>query len=144
MLVELRSPSDATRILATRAALVQRDGDVVDMDGVSPVLFVGQNPGSYYVVVGHRNHLRVMTAGPVTVNMTSTLLDFTNPNTPTYGTYAQATVGTVRALWAGDANTNNQVIHAGPNNDQNAVLTRVLTDPGNPSGNTNYVVTGYG
>ena len=86
VLVELRSPTDATRILATRAALVQRDGDVVDMDGVSPVVFANQNPGSYYVVVGHRNHLRVMTAGPVTVNMTSTLLDFTNPNTPTYGT----------------------------------------------------------
>lgn len=71
VLVELRNATDATCILATRAALVQRDGDVVDMDGVSPVMFVGQNPGSYYVVVGHRNHLRVMTASPVTINATS-------------------------------------------------------------------------
>ncbi len=30
VLVELRSGSDPTRIVATRAALVQRDGDVVD------------------------------------------------------------------------------------------------------------------
>jgi len=144
VLVELRSAGDPTQILATRAALVQRDGDVVDMDGVSPVVFANQNPGSYYVAVGHRNHLRVMTAAPVSVNAASALVDFTNPNTATYGNHAQATVGNVRALWAGDANTDNRVINAGPNNDQNAVLTVVLTDPGNTSGNANYIVNGYG
>lgn len=47
-------------------------------------------------------------------------------------------------LWSGDANNNNQVVYSGPNNDQNAVLTRVLTDPGNTTGSTNYVVNGYG
>ncbi|MEZ4860534.1 MAG: hypothetical protein R3C14_04480 [Caldilineaceae bacterium] len=144
VLVELRRAGDPTQIVATRAALVQRDGDVVDVDGVAPVVFANQNPGSYYVAVGQRNHLRVMTAAPVTVTDASPLVDFTNPNTPTYGTYAQATVGNVRALWAGDANTNNQVVYAGPNNDQNAVLTVVLTDPGNTAGNANYVVNGYG
>jgi len=144
VLVELRSAGDPTQILATRAALVQRDGDVVDMDGVAPVVFANQNAGSYYVVVGHRNHLRVMTAAPVTVTGASALVDFTNPNTATYGNQAQATAGSVRALWAGDANSDNRVINAGPNNDRNAVLTRVLTDPGNPQGNANYVVTGYG
>lgn len=143
VLVELRSSADPTQLLATRAALVQRDGDVVEVDGVSPVAFANRNPGSYYVAVGQRNHLRVMTAAPVTVNTTSALLNFTAPGTATYGANAQAAVGSVRALWTGDANGDNRVINAGPNNDRNAILTRVLTDPGNPQGNANYVVTGY-
>ena len=86
VLVELRNGSDPSRLVATRAALLQRDGDVVDMDGVSPVAFANQSNGSYYVVVGHRNHLRVMTAAPVALSNASPLIDFTNPATPTYGT----------------------------------------------------------
>ena len=144
VLIELRNASDATRIVATRAALLQRDGDVVDMDGVSPVAFPFRNPGTYYVTVGHRNHLRVMTANPVSLNTTSALINFSNPATATSGANAQVTVGTLRLLWSGDANTNNRVVANGPGNDQNAVLTRVLTDPGNPQGNANYIVTGYG
>lgn len=60
--VELRSPQDENEVLYTRAALLQRDGDVVDVDGVSPVSFPDAVPGDYYVCVSHRNHLGVMTA----------------------------------------------------------------------------------
>lgn len=63
--LELRSNSDATSVLATRPALLQADGDVVDMDGSSAVGFVGVDVDSAYVVVKHRNHLGVMTALPV-------------------------------------------------------------------------------
>ncbi len=61
VLVELRDQSNAANIVATRAALLQRDGDVVDVDGVSPVHFPNITPDNYYVAVKHRNHLGVMT-----------------------------------------------------------------------------------
>ena len=61
--LELRS--DETTIVATRSALIQRDGDIVDLDGVSPVKFYEIEDGDYYVVVKHRNHVGVMCANPV-------------------------------------------------------------------------------
>lgn len=63
--LELRHQYNSKRILATRSALVQRDGDVVDTDGSSPVFFEGINEGDYYVAVRHRNHLGVMTSAPI-------------------------------------------------------------------------------
>lgn len=45
----------------TRSALLQRDGDVVEIDGVSPITFPDVSPANYYVSVGHRNHLNIMT-----------------------------------------------------------------------------------
>ncbi len=62
VLLELRDATDNTQIVATRSALLQRDGDVVDVDGKSAVRFDGLSAGNYYVVVRHRNHLGVMTA----------------------------------------------------------------------------------
>ncbi len=66
--VELRDASDNTLVVATRSALLQRDGDVVDVDGSSAVKFVGVAAGNYYVAVKHRNHLSVMTNTTVTLN----------------------------------------------------------------------------
>ena len=43
--VELRNASGNT-VVDSRAALLQRDGDVVDVDGVSPLRFTQVDPGS--------------------------------------------------------------------------------------------------
>ena len=59
--LELRDENDPSIIISTRSALLQADGDVVDMDGTSPVSFYCVDPGNYYVAVKHRNHLGVMT-----------------------------------------------------------------------------------
>ncbi len=67
VLLELRDPSSPTTVVATRAALLQKDGDVVDTDGNSAVRF-DTDPGMYHVVVRHRNHLGVMTKDPVQIN----------------------------------------------------------------------------
>lgn len=63
--VELRCAIDDTVILAERPALLQSDGDVVDMDGYSPVDFDGVYVNSAYIVIRHRNHLGTMSASPV-------------------------------------------------------------------------------
>lgn len=68
VMVELRDKNNSSTVLASRAVLLQADGDVVDTDGISPVNFFGLAPDDYFVAVRHRNHLGVMTATAVTLN----------------------------------------------------------------------------
>ncbi len=69
--LELRDPADLTSVLATRSALLLKDGSIVDLDGVSPVRFRDITPGDYHVAVKHRNHLGVLSALPVSISRTS-------------------------------------------------------------------------
>ncbi|MEM9888339.1 MAG: PPC domain-containing protein [Bacteroidota bacterium] len=64
--VELRDSGDPDFVLATRSALLQRDGDIVDLDGDSPLEFP-EIRDAYYVAVKMRNHLGVMTEMPVSL-----------------------------------------------------------------------------
>jgi hypothetical protein len=111
VVVELRDKTNPTVIVATRAALMQRDGDVVDTDGVSDVTFNNAVPDLYYVVVRHRNHLGVMTGATLDLFNNQTLtVDFTNPSTPTYGNSSQKLIVNGRSLlYGGDADFNGQV-----------------------------------
>ena len=101
VLVELRSSVTPTSIIATRAALVQRDGDVVAEDGRSPIALLAP-AGNYLVAVRHRNHLGVMTAAPAALTTSTTSIDLTNTGFATYGTAAQKTIGSKNMLWAGN------------------------------------------
>ena len=66
VIVELRSANDRTVVVAARSALLQKDGDIVELDGTSPLSFPGiAQGGSYFIAVRHRNHLAVMTVGKV-------------------------------------------------------------------------------
>lgn len=124
--VELRNASNPAQVVGTRAALLRRDGTVVDMDGASPVYFNAVTEGGYYAALRHRNHLGVMTANAVALNKTTaTLIDFTNPATPTYGTDAQNNLNGVTVLWAGDADGDKKVRYNGAANDKNVVLAKV-------------------
>ncbi len=68
VIVELRDAAMPAIIISSKAALLQRDGDVVDEDGVSAVKFVGVSAGMYHVAICHRNHLGVMTGAAVMLN----------------------------------------------------------------------------
>jgi hypothetical protein len=138
--VELRNPN--TTAVATRSALIQRDGDVVALDGVSALNFSEVTGAQYFVVVRHRNHLGVMTANVVTLSATPTPVDFTT-GVGVHGVNPQMMLGGKHMLWSGNANGNKQVIQAGPGNDTNSVLIRVLGHPGNANVNANFIVTGY-
>ncbi len=63
VVVEARSTT--TAVAESVVALVQKDGDVVATDGLSPVAFSTLTPGMYHVAVRHRNHLGVMTQNTV-------------------------------------------------------------------------------
>jgi pimeloyl-ACP methyl ester carboxylesterase len=127
--LELRNSTNPAQVVATRSALLRRDGNVVDMDGASNVYFNDVPPGNYYFALRHRNHLGVMTASALTLNTTSTVtIDFTSPSTPTYGTEAQANINGVMVMWGGDVNNNGEIKYQGPGNDRAAMLSDLLNN----------------
>ncbi len=145
--LELRNTtvSPGNTVLQTRSALVQRDGDIVDIDGVSPVTFNNVTSTNYVIAVRHRNHLGLST-DPSTfkpllgeTKSTATLVDFTNQTDPNlYGPSSAYTVsGGKNLLWGGNANSNNNVKYTGPSNDKGYILSTIL------GGNSTSTVTGY-
>ncbi len=124
VMVELRSSSNPAQVVQTRTGLIQRDGDIVGVDGVSALVF-NQPLGSYYVAVRHRNHAGCMTASPVTLSSTNPMLNFSLPTTATYGTEAQKTSGTRMVLWAGDDTHDGAVKYTGTTNDRDPILVKV-------------------
>ncbi|MES2777755.1 MAG: Ig-like domain-containing protein [Bacteroidota bacterium] len=158
--VELRSKADSTVVLGTRSVLVQQDGTVADIDGSSCISFPSLLADNYFVAVRHRNHLGVMsaTALPVSSFNCSTVVDFTtmtdagvwhNPATPQYDGLEMALVTntatntTLKALWAGNANTDNKVKYQGGANDRTLIQSDVVNYPTNTTLNVNYDL-GYG
>lgn len=143
--LELRDKNDHTNVLFTRSALLQRDGDIVDLDGTSEVLFPDAYQDNFYLMVRHRNHLGAMTAAPVNFSAPP-LVDFTTSAQATFGntpTSARRLVETnVYGLWAGNTfpktlSGNFNLMYNGASNDRLPILTRVgITTPLN-------VVNGY-
>jgi hypothetical protein len=126
VVVELRSAADPSVVLHSRPALIQRDGDVVGLNGTSPIN-APLSTGSYYVALRHRNHLGIMTASarPLTGDASATTVDFRMASTATYGTSARTAVGTVQCLWAGDASGEGSIRYTGPGNDRDLVLQAI-------------------
>jgi len=110
VLVELRTGTSASSTIATRAAFLKNDGVIVDLDGLSPVLFSVINSIEYYVVIKHRNHLSVMSSITIGLSGTTALYDFTTSQTKAFGTNAMIDLGgEVFGMIAADANGNGQV-----------------------------------
>lgn len=110
-------------IAYSRSALVQRDGDIVDVDGTSNVQLPMSVNGSLSIVVRHRNHLAAMTASAITPVGGIYNFDFTTA--ATWGTNAQASVNGVMAMWAGDCNMDGVLKYIGTNNDRDLVLSAI-------------------
>jgi hypothetical protein len=143
VVVELRNNNAISTPVATHAALLQRDGDVVAMDGVSPVHFSTVTPWQYHVSIRHRNHLGVMSAGVIELTSNPVVVDFTNPTLELYGQNPCKVSGTTRSLWLGDSNRDKKVTYQGPNNDILSLFSIVLNDPDNVFHNANHIVYGY-
>ncbi|MEO7311485.1 MAG: hypothetical protein ABIX01_13870 [Chitinophagaceae bacterium] len=151
--LELRSKNNPATVVATRSAIVQRDGSVVDIDGGSCIRFPTLKIDSFYVAVRHRNHLGAMTALPVpaaTFNCSSTV-DFTTMtaaqlwnNTVAYDGFEMATLSDgKRALWAGNANSDKKIKYTAPGDDLFQIFTNTLLHPANTGSDYNFDF-GYG
>ncbi len=143
--VELRDMNNPANVVATRCVLVQRDGDVVDVDGVSPISFYGPAGGEYYLAIRHRNHLGVCTAAAVDLDVAGTaVVDFTLASTPTWGTHAQKNLtGGKRGLWSGNGNNDNKIVYAGSGTDVTPISAAVLLNPLNTTFSPTLPLFGY-
>jgi hypothetical protein len=124
VVVELRSSATPATVLESRSALLQRDGDVVAVNGTSPLTFT-QGIGSYYIAVRHRNHLGIMTAAPVALSSTSTTVDLSLASTAVFGTAARQDVSGVQVLWSGNVFRDTLLKYTGTSNDRDPILVAV-------------------
>ena len=105
VLLELRTGTSAATAVAKRAALLRNDGRITDFDGSSPVAFPGIGSGNYYAAVWHRNHLGIMTKNAISLNLNSTLYDFTTAQSKAFGTNPMLELETgVFGMYGGDGN----------------------------------------
>ncbi|MBK7945297.1 MAG: hypothetical protein IPJ85_08325 [Flavobacteriales bacterium] len=121
VVVEARSNATPATVLATRTALLQRDGDVVAMDGTGPVL-LNVAPGNYRVAIRHRNHLGAMTANAVALSDVAATVDFQTAATATWGTEGRKAEDGVMKLWAGNAWRDHKLQYVGDGNDRDPIL----------------------
>ncbi|HOY32632.1 MAG TPA: Ig-like domain-containing protein [Bacteroidales bacterium] len=152
--IELRDKNNNINVKYTRSALLQRDGNVVDIDGISPVCFTGLDDVNYYVVVRHRNHFGVMTANVKTLTPAGTLVNFTDGSEPEFnfgtshpvagpsfnytGLSQKTMTDGAKALWAGDVNRDRKIKYRAPGDDLFTIFYNVLTYPTNVPINYNF------
>jgi hypothetical protein len=133
--IELRSGRPEEHIpITSRNALIQRDGDIVDTDGVSPVTFAVKG-GNYYVLILHRNHLSVLGTDVVTLSSTPVIYDARSPSTTFYTRTGpengppRKTVGATRTLWPGNTLDSGYFLrnirYTGADNDRDPLLYAV-------------------
>ncbi len=135
--IELRDPTTPGTILHTRSGLLQRDGDVVGPDGITPILLNGVTTGNYYIAIRHRNHLGTMTNAAVALGSSINTTDFSTVTT--FGTNAQREIATgVFGLWSGNGNGDNKSKYQGTGSDANTTLSQVLSYSGNSAFAYNY------
>jgi uncharacterized protein (TIGR02145 family) len=117
VLVELRETSGdattatpATRI-ARRAGFLNKDGFIVDIDGVSPLLFNTTITQNLFVVIWHRNHLSIMSAVPLTISGGIYNYNFTDNMSKTYGgVLGQKEIANeIWGMISGDGNSNGRI-----------------------------------
>ncbi len=126
VVVEVRNALSPATVVYSKPALLQRDGDVVDVDGSSYVN-VPITAGNYHVAVRHRNHLGIMTgsARALTVDPANNTIDFRSAGTTTYGSNARVLKGSYYCLWSGDVVNEGIVRYVGASNDRDPILTAV-------------------
>ncbi len=118
--LEIRA-ADMTTVVSSRSALLQSDGDVVNVDGVAPIV-VDIPDGDYYFMISHRNHLGVISASTYGLSRGSaTAIDLTaDSSLINGGLNGISDMGDGNfALYSGDFNGDGQI----QNSDRIAVQT---------------------
>jgi hypothetical protein len=102
---------DADTAIMGGAYLLQRDGDIVDHDGISPVVFQDAPQGMYQLAIYHRNHLPVLTGDNIfIITNEPASLDLTKDiNFVVGGQNAVIEVGGRYLMISGDVDQNGQI-----------------------------------
>ena len=143
ILIELREAANPKVVVASKAGLLQRDGDVVDALTGAAALNFQIAAGNYIVSVRHRNHLGVRTATAIALAGQATVVDFSQTATQVAGLHARLESAGLALLWAGDANQDARLIAIGIGSDAGVMLNAVFKAPKNTNLNSSYRLSGY-
>jgi len=142
IVVELRDAASPATIVEEKAALIQRDGDIVDPISGATTLAFTTYIGNFHVAIRHRNHLGVMTENPISFTSVETV-DFRQAQTATWGNDAVQQLNGKQLLWPANTDANQNVIFQGGNNDPNAIFFDILSNSNNTGTIINYIGTDY-
>ena len=99
--IELMNADNFEEVIATKSALIQRDGNVVNVDGNPIISFFDVPNGEYYVKLRHRNHLPLETLYPYTFTPSNIpFIDFTDEFLPLRGSTTRVVVNDQLAAWS--------------------------------------------
>lgn len=111
ILVEFRdAPTAATATpstsIGTYAALLLKNGNIVNPYNYGPIYVNYNITENLFAVIYHRNHISIMSAGPLNESGGNYTYDFTSGPVQAYGTEAQKNLGDGKyAMYAGDFNS---------------------------------------
>lgn len=131
VLIEIQDASN--NVISTRSALLQRDGDVVEVDGVSPIII--QVLEDYNVRIRHRNHLGVITD---VIGSGDNNMNFNNGANYPENALIEMAFGK-KAMWGGAPYADGMVSFQGPGSGVNAVFFKVLSAPENTFALPSYI-----
>jgi subtilisin family serine protease len=112
VLIQLRETPAGPAVIS-KSVFLRNNGRLVADDGVTTKIALNAAAGNYYLVIRHRNHLAVMSAGTLALSASgSTMYDFTAGAGMTYGTGGSKPVETdVWGMIGGNANNANSMIN---------------------------------
>lgn len=115
-LIEFRDATDAASATTAttvyqRAVFINTDGNIVSLDGYSPVYFDQAFTNNFYLVVVQRNHLDIMSNNALTLAGSSYDYDFSSGAAQVYGgTNGHKEISTgIYGMISGDSNGNGTV-----------------------------------
>jgi hypothetical protein len=112
ILVELRDKNNPEIVRYNRAGLLKNNGQILDVDGVTPLTFVGIRNEPYFIAIKHRNHIGLMTQNAVDI---SSGFDFTTNTTNVYGLDNRLFIGIYGCLKTGKTFNDGISLNSGRN-----------------------------
>ncbi len=106
VLVELRAASDINQVIYQRAALLNKEGEILDMDGTKGISLVSSPAQEVYISISHKSSLSVLSNAPIKLTDTPTRYDFTTSSEQAKGTEQLKPLGDIFALYSGDFDGN--------------------------------------
>jgi hypothetical protein len=129
VLLEFRETAGAANtatsatMVARKAAFLLKSGTIVGLDGSSEVLIPNGFTANVYVVVYHRNHIRVMSANALTQVSGVYVYDFTDALAKAYSSQQKALSGGYFGMYSADIDSDGNVF----NSDLNLLISSFPT-----------------
>lgn len=102
--VQLRDKNNPSIVVASKAGLLQKDGNIVAGNGGN-FQWYGVSPDDYYIIIYHRTHLPISSAAPIYLDDSATNdINFSDGSTAAYGTNPMFNINGTLVLICGDSN----------------------------------------